>query len=295
MILRQVVADVLQLPVGSIDVVAGDTGAVARGVGTFGSRSTQLGATAAHRAAAAVREQAKVAVAASLEARPDDLELVAGGFRVAGVPTSWVGLAQVAAELADRGASLAAEDDFNPMVLTFPYGVFVAVVEVEAATGRVRVRALVGVNDAGVVLNPALADAQVVGSAVQGLGQALLEGIAYDDMGQLITGSLMDYLLPSATDIPDVTLDWLATPAPSNDLGVKGIGESGCIGVPQAIVNAVLDALEPWGIEDLEMPLLPDRVWAAMRRAESSGRGRAGSHRARPDQPAGRTLASTEP
>jgi carbon-monoxide dehydrogenase large subunit len=273
MVLRQVVADALQVPIESTHVIAGDTAAVARGVGTFGSRSMQLGGTAAHRAAIAVREQAREAAATMLEARPADLELIAGGFQVAGVPTARVSLVDVAARFADRGDALAAEDDFNAFALTFPYGVFVAVVEVDLATGAVTVRDLAGVNDAGRLINPALAEAQVVGSAIQGLGQALTEGIEYDDRGQLITGTLMDYLLPSAGDAPAIALDWLETPAPSNDLGAKGIGESGCIGVPQAIVNAVLDALAPWGVEHIDMPLLPNRVWAVIRQAETAGRG----------------------
>ena len=174
--------------------------------------------------------------------------------------------------MADVGVALAAEEDFNAMALTFPYGAFVAVVEIDVRTGVVRLRDLVGVNDAGVIVNPGLADAQVVGSTVQGLGQAMSEEIAYDSNGQLVTGTLMDYLLPSAVDVPAIRLAWTTTPAPSNVLGVKGIGESGCIGVPQAIVNAALDGLAPWGIEDLEMPILPDRVWTAIRRAEAAGR-----------------------
>jgi carbon-monoxide dehydrogenase large subunit len=273
-VLRQVVADVLQVPISSTHVIAGDTAAVARGVGTFGSRSTQLGATAAHRAAIAVREQARAIVATRLEARSADLELRDGGFQVAGVPRTWITLADVARQLADRGEVLAAEDDFNALALTFPYGVFVAVVEVDVATGRVTVRHLVGVNDAGTLLNPAMADAQVVGSAMQGLGQAISEGIEYDSTGQLVTGSLMDYLVPSAMDTPSIALDWLSTPAPSNVLGAKGIGESGCIGVPQAIVNATLDALAPWGVEEIDMPLQPARVWDAIRRAALRPEGR---------------------
>jgi carbon-monoxide dehydrogenase large subunit len=291
-VIRQVVADALQMPIETIDVIAGDTGLVPRGVGTFGSRSTQLGATAAHRAAEAVLARARTEVAARLEARPDDLRLVDGGLEVAGVPTTRVTLAEVARELGDRGEALGAEDDFNAMALTFPYGVFIAIVEVDVATGTVRLRDLVGVNDAGSLINPGLADGQVVGSAVQGLGQAMSEEIVYDPSGQLVTATFMDYLLPSAGDVPAIRLDWLSTPSPTNVLGVKGIGESGCIGVPQAIVNATLDALAPWGIEDLDMPLLPDRVWAAIRRAEAEGRGPGRlADRAQPSAPTGAVRA----
>jgi carbon-monoxide dehydrogenase large subunit len=270
MILRQVVADALTFPIERVDVVAGDTRTIARGSGTFGSRSTQLGAAAARQAALAVAMRARAAAAQLMEAHEADLELADGAFGVAGVPSSRLSLADVAGQLAGSGETLAADCDFAPGAFTYPYGAFVAVVEVDIATGTVRVRDLVTVNDCGNVLNPVLAGAQVVGSAIQGLGQARLEGIEYSDTGQLLTSTLMDYLLPTATDTPNVHVDWLVTPAPSNPLGAKGIGESGCIGVPQAIVNATLDALAPFGVEHLEMPLQPSTVWAAITRATSA-------------------------
>ena len=264
---KQVVGDAMSVAPEAVTLIAGDTGQVARGVGTFGSRSTQLGAAGAFQAAINVVDQARFVAAEHLEARAADLELVDGAFRVVGVPGISVSLGQLSAQLADRGQSLAAEIDFVPGALTFPYGVFVAVVEVSLGTGAVAVRHIAAVNDCGRIVNPRLASDQVVGSIVQGLGQALLEELIYDDQGQLLTSTFMDYLLPSAMETPRISLGWIEIPAPSNPLGAKGIAELGCIGVPQAVVNATLDALSPLGVRDLELPLRPDRVWRAIRTA----------------------------
>jgi len=262
----QVVADALTVPMERIRVIAGDTAEVLRGAGTFGSRSVQLGAAAAALAAGKVVDRARELAAARLEARAGDLELVDGAFGVAGVPKVRVPLADLAADLEARGGSLAAEEDFLPRVLSFPYGVFVAVVGVDPSTGAVKVRRIAAVNDCGRRINPRLTEDQVVGAILQGLGQAMLEEVVYDEAGQLLTSTFMDYLLPTAVELPEIRLGWLETPTPSNPLGAKGIGESGCIGVPQAIVNGALDALAPWGVADLQMPLLPDRVWSAIHR-----------------------------
>jgi carbon-monoxide dehydrogenase large subunit len=261
----RLVADTLTVPAVDIRVVAGDTFEVAQGVGTFGSRSTHLGASAAIRSAARVVEEARAIAADRLEARPDDLELEHGAFHVAGVPSIRVPLHEIAAGLVAAGRQLAAEEYYIPGAVTFPYGVFVAVVEVERATGTVTVRHIAAVNDCGRLMDPRLAEDQVVGSIAQGIGQALREEIIYDESGQLLTSTLADYLLPGATDVPRISLGWLQTPAASNPLGAKGIGESGCVGVPQAIVNATIDALAPLGVTDLDMPLTPDRVWLALR------------------------------
>ncbi|MDP9481620.1 MAG: molybdopterin-dependent oxidoreductase, partial [Chloroflexota bacterium] len=275
---RQVVGAALDVPAEQITFIAGDTAEVARGIGTFGSRSTQLGAAAAARSAASIVNRARALAAEHLEARIEDLELVAGAFQVVGVPAVTVSLMQIAARLAAEGDSLAAEEYYIPGALTYPYGVFVAVVEVEPSTGRVSVRHIAAVNDCGILVNPDLASDQVLGSIMQGIGQALYEEIVYDDAGQQLSSTFMDYLIPTACESTEVSLGWIEIPAPSNPLGAKGIAESGCIGVPQAIVNGVLDALAPWGVTDLEMPLQSDRVWAAIRQAEQSA---AGSHRTR--------------
>jgi aerobic carbon-monoxide dehydrogenase large subunit len=267
---RQVVGDALGVPAERITFVAGDTAEVARGIGTFGSRSTQLGASAAARSAASIVDRARAFAVEHLEARAEDLELVDGGFNVVGVPAVGISLAQIAGHLAEQGESLAAEEYFIPGALTFPYGVFVAVVEVERSTGRVSVRHVAAVNDCGILVNPELASDQVLGSIMQGIGQALYEEIVYDDAGQQLSSTFMDYLVPTASESTRVSLGWIEIPAPSNPLGVKGIAESGCIGVPQAIVNAVLDALAPWDVTDLQMPLQAHRVWEAIRQAERS-------------------------
>lgn len=267
---RQVVGDALGVPAERIRFVAGDTAEVARGVGTFGSRSTQLGASAAARSATSIVDQARAVAVEELEARAEDLEVVDGAFQVVGVPAVRVSLAQIAARLAERGQSLAAEEYFVPGAMTYPYGVFVAVVEVERSTGRVYVQHVAAVNDCGILVNPELASDQVLGSIMQGIGQALYEEIVYDDAGQQLSSTFMDYLIPTAAESTQISLGWIETPAPSNPLGVKGIAESGCIGVPQAIVNGVLDALAPWGVTDLQMPLQAHRVWEAIRQAESS-------------------------
>jgi carbon-monoxide dehydrogenase large subunit len=268
---RQVVGDALSVPPDTVRFIAGDTAEVARGIGTFGSRSTQLGAAAAARAAARLVDVARSLAADRLEARAEDLVLTDGAFRVAGVPGIAVPLAQIAAGLEADGAMLAEEEYFVPGAMTFPYGVFVAVVGVDMGTGTVHVRHIAAVNDCGRLINPRLAADQVVGSILQGLGQALLEEIVYDEWGQLTTSTLADYLLPTAANAPRISLGWIETPAPSNPLGAKGIGESGCVGVPQAVVNGALDALAPWNVTDLQMPLSPDRVWQAIRTASRPG------------------------
>ena len=160
---------------------------------------------------------------------------------------------------------MAAEEWYVPGAQTFPYGVVVAVVEVDLETGVVDLRRLVAIDDFGNVINPMLVEGQVHGSLMQGIAQALYEGVVYSPDGQLMTASLMDYAVPVAGDEVELVLDRLVHPAPSNPLGVKGAGESGCIGAPPAIVNAVLDALAPWGVDHLDMPVTPSRVWEALR------------------------------
>ena len=163
---------------------------------------------------------------------------------------------------------LAAEEWYVPGAQTFPYGVHVAVVEVRLETGEVRIRRLVAVDDCGRVLNPMLVEGQLHGSLMQGIGQALYEGVVYSQDGQLLTSTLMDYEMPRASDAPPIISERLVHPAPSNPLGVKGTGEAGCIGAPPAIVNAVLDALAPYGVTDIQMPLRPATVWEALSRNE---------------------------
>ncbi len=263
----QVAASVFGLPIDRVDVVAGDTAVVADGWGSMGSRSAQLGASAVLRTARAVRDQAARRAAEMLEVAVEDLTLTAGSFGVAGVPGVAVTLEDVARKAAEAGIELAADENFSPGAQTFPNGVHAAVVEVSLETGEVRLRTLVAVDDCGVVLNPMIVDGQIQGSLAQGIGQALFEEIVYDGEGQLRSSTLMDYLVLTAADMPELRLGRVVSPAPSNPLGAKGSGEAGCIGAPPAIVNAVLDALAPFGVTHLDMPLRPQVVWEAIRRA----------------------------
>ncbi len=260
----QVAAAALGLNPDAVTYIAGDTDQVARGAGTFASRSAQIGAAAIWRTAQVVRQRAIDLTADLLEASSADVVLADGTFSIAGVPGTEMGWSDVAAAARDRGIDLSEEEWFVPGAQTFPYGVHVAVVEVALETGEVRLDRLVTVDDCGNVLNPMIVEGQLHGSLMQGVGQALYEGVQYSDEGQLLTSTLMDYALPRAGDAPPITAERLVHPAPSNPLGVKGTGEAGCIGAPPAIVNAVLDALGPYGVTDLQMPLRPATVWAAL-------------------------------
>ncbi|MPZ51208.1 MAG: molybdopterin-dependent oxidoreductase [Acidimicrobiia bacterium] len=263
----QVAAEALGVTPEDVEFVAGDTDNVDRGTGTSASRSTQIGASAVWRTAHEVRRTATQVAADLLEASQDDIALAGGEFSVVGVPDSGIPWADVAKEAARRRIELSADEWYVPGAQTFPYGVHVAVVEVSLETGEVRVEKLVTVDDCGRVLNPMLVEGQIQGSAMQGIGQALYEGIDYSDDGQLRTSSLMDYSMPRAGDAPPIIPGRVVSPAPSNSLGAKGTGEAGCIGVPPAIVNATLNALAPYGVTHLDMPLHPAKVWDALHKA----------------------------
>lgn len=261
----QVVATALGVPPEQIEVVQGDTGRVKEGTGSFASRSTQIGASALFRCAGRVAARARTEAARLLGCREDELkDADAGGFAALADPSREVGLAEIAASLAERGEPLADEETYSPGAQTFPYGACVAVVEIDRGTGKVSVEQLVAVDDCGEVVNPMLVEGQVHGSLLQGVAQAVFEGIDYDDQAQPLNPSLADYPVPTAPDAPSYTTLRLVTPALSNPLGAKGAGESGCIGAPPAIVNAVVDALAPYGVRDLAMPLTPSRVWRAL-------------------------------
>ncbi|HEX2152515.1 MAG TPA: xanthine dehydrogenase family protein molybdopterin-binding subunit [Acidimicrobiia bacterium] len=260
----QIAAQALGVDPDSVVFVAGDTDSVARGTGTAASRSTQIGGSAVWRTAQVVRQRSIEIAADLLEASADDVVLSEGKFSVAGVPGSGIGWEKVAAAAAERGIELAAEEWYVPGAQTFPYGVHVAVVEVSLETGEVRLQRMVAVDDCGNVINPMIVEGQLHGSLMQGIGQAMYEGIQYGDDGQLLTATLMDYSLPRAADAPPIVSERLVHPAPSNALGAKGTGEAGCIGGPPAIVNAVLDALAPYGVRSIDMPLRPATVWKAL-------------------------------
>jgi carbon-monoxide dehydrogenase large subunit len=266
----QVVATHLGVEAETVKVVAGDTTMVKAGFGSFASRSTQFGASAAAEAARRVAERARRFAAEHLEVDPDDLFVERGLVMVKGSPGPAMGLGEIASALEERGEALADEEHFVSGAQTFPYGACVVVVEVGLDTGEVKVRKVVMVDDCGVRINPLLVHGQVVGAMVQGLGEAIYEGLSYDERGQLLNASLVHYDLPHASDVPPMILDELTTPAPSNPIGAKGVGEAGAIGLPPAIVSGVLDALAPYGVKDLSMPLTPARVWQAIRAGGSS-------------------------
>ena len=267
----QVAGAALGVNAEEVVYVAGDTAAVARGTGTAASRSTQIGASAIWRTAHVVRQRALQVAADLLEAATDDVVLADGLFSVTGSPGSGIGWPEVASAARERGIELAAEEWYVPGAQTFPYGVHVAIVEVVRETGEVRLHKMVAVDDCGNVLNPMMVEGQLHGSLMQGIGQALYEGIQYSEDGQLLTATLMDYSLPHAPDAPPIVSERLVHPAPSNSLGAKGAGEAGCIGAPPAIVNAALDALAPYGVTHLDMPLHPSTVWSALNEASAAG------------------------
>ena len=262
------VADRLRVPLGAVRFVQSDTALVPTGGGTGGSRSLQLGGNAVAEAADAVVAAGRALAAQLLEASEGDIVLSGDGrLGVAGVPAralSWADLA-VAAE--KQGTPLLAEQDFKQEGATFPFGVHVAVVEVDSETGLVRPVRHVAVDDCGRVLNPLLVTGQQHGGIAQGLGQALWEAVAYDEDGNPLTATLADYTLPSAAELPSFEASGTETPTPLNPLGAKGIGESGTVGSMPAVQNAVIDALSHLGVRHLDPPLAPERIWRAIRAA----------------------------
>lgn len=275
----QVVADRLGCPIEDIEIVHGDTDQVSMGWGTYGSRSTAVGGGALAVALDRVVEKARRIAAHSLEAAVEDLRFDGGRFSVRGVPDRAVSFAEVALKAhlawslpAGVEPGLEATANYNPVNFTYPFGTHVAVVEVDPETGQVALRRYIAVDDCGPRINPMIVDGQVRGGIVQGIGQALWETAVYDEAGQLVSGSLMDYALPKARFLPPIETDATVTPAPHNPLGVKGVGETGTIAATPTVVNAVLDALEPLGIRDLDMPLTPERIWRAIQdRADKGG------------------------
>jgi aerobic carbon-monoxide dehydrogenase large subunit len=259
----------LGIPMDQITVRHGDTDEVPRGVGTYGSRSLQLGGSAVHQAAVEVREQARGLAASLLEASQADLELDVsrGTWQVRGDPETALSWAAVAGQAGPGG--LVADVDFKPASPTFPFGAHVAVVEVDTETGRVTLLRHITVDDAGRVLNPVLAEGQRHGGIAQGVAQALLEEVGYDPDGNPLTGTLADYAAITATELPSFELVGMETPTTVNPLGVKGIGEAGTIGATPAALSAVVDAVAHLGVRHIDMPATPLRVWTAIREARS--------------------------
>ena len=274
----QLVADDLGIPMEQIEIVHGDTGSIPFGMGTYGSRSASVGGTAIQMSLDKIKEKGKRIAAHLLEASPKDMEYANGQFQVKGVPSKAVPFGAVALTAYiphnyPEGLEPGLEETsfYDPSNFCFPFGAHACVVEVDADTGKVKLLRYVAVDDVGNVINPMIVDGMVHGGIAQGVGQALWEGAVYDgDSGQLVTGSMMDYAMPKADMLPNYETDRTVTPTPVNPLGVKGAGETGTIAATPAVVNAVVDALAPFGVDHIEtMPLTAERVWKTIQAAKA--------------------------
>jgi len=267
----QIVAEELGISVDDVEVVHGDTDRTPFGLGTYGSRSTPVSGAAAAVVARKVRERARIVAAAMLEASASDLEWVNGRWQVRGDPAQGKTLAEIAMA-AHSGLELPegvqghldADTVYNPPNLTYPYGAYICVVDVDPGTGVVKVRRFVAVDDCGVRINPMIVEGQIHRGLADGLGMALMQAITFDADGNCLGGSFMDYLLPTSVECPSWELAQTVTPCPHHPIGAKGVGESATVGSPAAVVNAVMDALKPLGVRHADMPLTPANVWSAI-------------------------------
>ena len=266
----QIVADRLGVSIDQVEVIHGDTSAMQLGLDTYGSRSLAVGGVALWNAAEKVIEKARGIVAHKLEVSPDDLSYDGGRFTVAGTDKAMAVQdaalhAFTAHDLPDgMEPGLEATFVYDPPNFSWPGGAHIAVVEVDTETGEVELRRYIAVDEIGNVINPMVVDGQVHGGVTQGIAQALWEEAIYDDDGNLTTGSMISYLVPSAAETIDYDLERVNAPSPTNPLGVKGVGETGTIASTAAVMNAVVDALSPYGVTDVEMPAKPERVWRAI-------------------------------
>ncbi|GAB3419394.1 xanthine dehydrogenase family protein molybdopterin-binding subunit [Flindersiella endophytica] len=278
----QIVADQLGVPFDDVEVLHGDTRTAHKGMDTYGSRSLAVGGIALVNACEKVIEKAKPVAAHMLECDPKDLEWSGGALRVRGTPDASKTLADCALavfaahDLPDGiEATLDADATYDPVNFSFPHGTHLCATEVDTETGRVTIRKYVAVDDVGKVINPLIVEGQVHGGIAQGIAQALFEEAAYDEDGNLLSGTFVDYTLPSSADLPMFTTDRTETPATDHPLGSKGVGEAGTIASTPAVVNAIVDALRPYGVNDIPMPCTPERVWRAVREARGTEGGAA--------------------
>jgi aerobic carbon-monoxide dehydrogenase large subunit len=267
----QIVAQELGISPDDVEVVHGDTDRTPFGLGTYGSRSTPVSGAAAALVARKVRERARIVAAAMLEASADDLEWDNGRWQVRGDPEQGKTIAEIAMaahsslELPEGvEGHLDADTVYNPPNLTHPYGAYICVTDVDPGTGQVSVRRFIAVDDCGVRINPMIVEGQVHGGLADGVGMALMQVIAFDEDGNCLGGSFMDYLLPTSVECPSWELGETVTPCPHHPIGAKGVGESATVGSPPAVVNAVMDALQPYGVRHADMPLTPGNVWSAI-------------------------------
>ena len=258
------------IPPEDIEVIHGDTDNTPFGLGTYGSRSTPVSGAAAAVVAQRVRDKARIIAAASLECSPEDLEWQHGRWQVVGDPAHGKTMAEIAMlahsnlELPEGvEGHLDAQVVYDPPNLTYPFGAYICVVDVDPGTGVVKVRRFIAVDDCGPRINPMIVEGQIHGGLADGIGMALMQAITFDEDGNCLGGSFMDYLLPTSMEVPNFELGETVTPSPHHPLGVKGVGESATVGSPPAVVNAVIDALKPFGVREVDMPLTPAQVWLA--------------------------------
>src|SRR5579859_4060698 len=275
----QIVADQLGVPFEDVRVLHGDTAVSHKGMDTYGSRSLVVGGTALVNACDKVRQKARVIAAGMLEVSADDLEWANGRWEVRGDPDQGKSIGEIAfAAFAAHNLpdgvepSLDSDATYDPDNFSFPHGTHLCAVEVATETGQVKIRSYVAVDDVGVVVNPVIVEGQVHGGLAQGIAQALYEEAAYDAEGNLLTTTLADYLIPSAADLPTFVTERTVTPSTTNPLGVKGVGEAGTIASTPAVVNAIVDALRPFGVVDVPMPCTAERVWRAINEAKGDAR-----------------------
>jgi carbon-monoxide dehydrogenase large subunit len=275
-----IVADKMGISPDDVDVLHSDTAIAPLGLDTYGSRSLPVGGVAIAMACDKVIDKAKQIAAHQLEASADDLEYAGGAFTVRGSPDKTMPLAAIAFEaftahnLPDGlEPNLEAQVTYDPPNFSWPFGTHMCAVEVDTETGHVEVLKYVAVDDCGVQVNPMIVDGQVQGGVVQGIAQALWEEAVYDTDGNLKTSTLAEYLVPAASDVPSITTGHTVTPSPTNQLGVKGIGEAGTIGAASTIINGVVDALSGLGVHDVPMPASPHNVWTAINAARVNNNG----------------------
>jgi carbon-monoxide dehydrogenase large subunit len=272
----QIISDQLGVAVDDVQVVYGDTDETPMGWGTYGSRTTPVSSGAIMGAVEQIKEKGRKIAAHLLEASEEDIEFADGNFFVKGSPEQAQSIQDIALaantawnmpEGVDPG--LEASAFFDPTNFVYPFGSHIAIVEVDPETGEIELQRYIAVDDCGPIINPMIVEGQIHGGIVQGVGQALWEAAHYDEKGQLTTGSMMDYAIPRAADLPNFELAKTETPTTVNPLGVKGVGETGTIGSTPAVYNAVMDALAPLGVKQIHMPLTPERVWRAIQDAQA--------------------------
>jgi len=260
----------LGIPADHIAVEEGDTDTAPYGLGTYASRSTPVGGAAAAKASRKIREKAKKIAAYLLEVSEEDLEWEPGKFFVKGAPEKLKTIQDIAFAAytnhpAGMEAGLEAVSYYDPPNMTYPFGSYICVVDIDKGTGEVKIRRFIAVDDCGNIINPMIVEGQVHGGLTMGMAPAMYEEMIYDEEGNLLTGSLMDYLLPTAVETPKWETAKTCTPSPHHPIGAKGVGESATVGAPPAIVNAVVDALSHLGVRHMEIPITPPKVWKVLK------------------------------